>query len=130
MIAIVLALLFNSVGSLFAANSLLNQAQTFANQDATLICTGKTFKWISLRAFEETGKVEYIDPPEGAPDSPQHLKCAFTYLVESHSDGQLFYSDKPIFELNHAQLLPQYQVFLATSSKHLLAVTRAPPRNS
>ena len=126
-IAIVLALLFNSVGSLFAAASLLNKSQSFANQDAMLICTGKTFKWISLRAFDETGKVEYIDPPEGAPDSLQHLKCAYTYLAESSSDDELVSFNTPTFGRNHTQFSPQCRVFLAPNRKHLFAVTRVPP---
>jgi hypothetical protein len=126
-IAVVLALLFNSVGSLFAAASMLNQAQSFANQDAMLICTGKTFKWISLQAFDENGKVEYIEPPDSAPDSPQHLKCSYTYLAESSSDDEFVSFDMPTFRQNHTQLLPQHEELLVPSSKHLFAVTRAPP---
>ncbi len=121
------ALLFNATGALFASNSIINQAQTFANDDAVLICTGHEFKWISLSTFEQTGTLEFIQPPEDAPTNAHGIKCTFAYLADCHND-------KALVATNVVSVAPltQNSLFLPNLSfvkthPYTLASTRAPP---
>lgn len=80
------ALLFNATFAVFVANSAVNRAQAFASDDAVLICTGHAYKWISLKAFNHDGSLEFIESPEGAPATPHGIKCVFGYLTDSGND--------------------------------------------
>lgn len=126
-ILLLCALLFNATGALFAANSIVNKAQAFANDDAILICTGHEYKWISLSAFEQTGALEFIPPPDDAPTNAHGIKCTFAYLADSHSDKTLVAIVNPV-----THPLSKFLPLLAYDSyvKNLpysLASARAPP---
>ena len=126
-ILLLCALLFNATGALLAANNIVNKAQAFANDDAILICTGHEYKWISLSAFEQTGALEFISPPDDAPENAHGIKCTFAYLADSHSDKTL---EAIVHSITPPQpklppLLP-YDSYVKTH-QYSLAIARAPP---
>lgn len=126
-LSVLTALLFNSVGALFAASSMLTYAQGFADEDRVLICTGSTYKWISLSTFELTGKVEYVDAPENAPSNLQEIKCSYAYLAD-HNPGPPWLTAQVqlTLPLNSNTAIGYFSALYATA-RHQLALTRAPP---
>jgi hypothetical protein len=122
-----MALLFNSIGALFAASSMLTYAQGFADEDKVLICSGSTYQWMSLSTFELTGKVEYVDAPENAPSNLQEIKCSYAYLADPNPDTPwLIAQVQPTFPLR-SNITIDYFNALYTTARHQLALTRAPP---
>lgn len=127
--SMVLALLFNSVGTLFAASSLLNQAKSFANQDVELICTGSSFKWMSISVYQQTGEIKYVDAPENAPSGFDNIKCSYSYLNDNHSDQTLL-GDIPSISVSiTTNEIVDYLNAEYLARKHQLAFSRAPPTN-
>jgi|TARA_R110002012_G_scaffold153561_2_gene313677 hypothetical protein len=121
------ALLFNATGALFASSSIINQAQTFANDDAVLICTGHQFKWISLSTFEQTGTLEFIQPPDDAPTNAHSIKCTFAYLADCHNDKALV-ATNPVSVAHFTQNSPALPyASVVKNHPYSLASTRAPP---
>jgi hypothetical protein len=126
-LSVLIALLFNSVGALFAASSMLTYAQSFADEDRVLICTGSTYKWISLSAFEVTGKVVFVDAPENTPANLQEVKCSYTYLADPNP-GVFWPTTQPelCLPVNSNTTIGFFNALYA-SAKHQLALSRAPP---
>jgi hypothetical protein len=126
-VTILIVLLFNSIGSLFAASSMLSAAQRYADEDSILICTGSTYQWISLKTFELTGKIEFVDPPENAPAEFKDLKCSYAYLADPTVHN--LWVGLPV-NLNLPINTPtriRYFNALYGDAKHQLRLTRAPP---
>lgn len=126
-LSVLLALLFNSVGTLFAASSMMSYAQSFADEDRILICTGSSYKWISLSAFESTGNIEFVDAPENAPSSLQEIKCSYAYLADPNPDYLW-----PITQTNFtlavdSNLTINYFGAIYATARNQLALSRAPP---
>jgi hypothetical protein len=120
-------MLFNSVGSLFAASSMLSYAQGFADEDRVLICTGSTYKWISLSTFELTGKVEFVDAPENAPSTLQEIKCSYAYLADPNPDNLWLTKQlNDTLPITSSVAIGYFGAIYATA-RHQLALTRAPP---
>ncbi|WP_299081030.1 hypothetical protein [uncultured Paraglaciecola sp.] len=126
-ISVLIALLFNSVGSLVAASSMVSHAQSFADDDRVLICTGSTYKWISLSSFELTGKVEFVDAPENAPTYLQEIKCTYAFLADPTFDD-LWVITQPhsTLGINTSSTIGYFNAIYATAP-HRLALSRAPP---
>lgn len=72
--------------SLLVSSWTINQANLFATEDATLICTGNQLRWISLSAFYETGQLSFIEAPENAPESIDEVDCVYSFLAEPTTD--------------------------------------------
>mgnify|MGYP000197484570 CR=1 FL=1 len=126
-VSVFIALLFNSIGSLFAASMMLNNAQQYADEDRILICTGSVYKWISLSSFEETGQLEFVDAPSNAPANLQEVKCSYAYLADPNSDDVWpTYTKTFTTVINNTQTLAYFNAIYATS-RHQLALSRAPP---
>jgi len=126
-LSVLVALLFNSVGSLFAASSMLTYAQGFVDEDRVLICTGSTYKWISLSTFELTGKVEFVEAPENAPSNLQEIKCSYAYLADPNPDHYCEIM-QPAFTLPIvSNITIGYFDAIYATARHQLALTRAPP---
>ncbi|MEP1382392.1 MAG: hypothetical protein ABJK64_01220 [Paraglaciecola sp.] len=126
-LAVIFALLFNAIASLYVSASMLNNAKSFAAEDSVLICTGSSYKWMSLSVYELTGKVEYIEPPENTPHNSQDIRCVYGYL----SDAK--YNDLVINSFDHlvipidVNLNINYFEALYPNAKHQLSLTRGPP---
>jgi hypothetical protein len=125
-----LALLFNSVGTLFAASSMLRYAQGFEDEDRVLICTGSTYKWISLSTFEQTGKVEFVDAPENAPTSLKEIKCSYAYLADPNSDSLWVTTQTNLNLPVVSNLSIDYFGAIFATARHTLSLSRAPPTYS
>lgn len=126
-ISVLVALLFNSIGSLFAASMMLNNAQQYADEDRILICTGSVYKWISLSSFEETGQLEFVEAPSNAPANLQEVKCSFAYLADPNTDDSWPQSTKVLEDaINNNQTIAYFNAVYATA-RHQLALSRAPP---
>lgn len=127
LLCLVFALFFNSVGTLFAASSLTSQAKSLNTQDVELICTGSTFKWMSVSIYQQTGEIQFVEAPENAPDGFDHIKCSYSYLYDNGSDQVLIsYQKKIVFENSSNQVI-DYTNAEYTARKHRLAPPRAPP---
>lgn len=127
LLCLVFALFFNSVGTLFAASSLLSQAKTFSNKDVELICTGSTFKWMSVSIFEQTGEIQFVEPPENAPEGFEHIKCSYSYLNDNSSNQALFTQQTTLEFVTLTNPVIDYINAQYTAQKHQLATSRAPP---
>ena len=126
-LSLLIALLFNSLGTLFAANSMLTYAQSFADEDRVLICTGSTYKWISLATFELTGKVKFVDAPENAPANLHEVKCTYAYLADHNPDTLgLMTQSQLTLAINSNTAIGYFSALFATA-RHQLAQSRAPP---
>jgi hypothetical protein len=126
-LSVLIALLFNSVGSFIAASSMLTYAQGFADEDRVLICTGSTYKWISFSTFELTGKVEFVDAPENAPTNLKEIKCSYAYLADPNPDNiNLITQTKITLPINPNIAIDYFGAIYATA-RHQLALSRAPP---
>jgi len=121
------ALLFNSVASVLVAGSLIRHAQAYADDNVMLICTGSTFKWISVSTYNQSGKLEFVEPPADSPSEYASPKCSFTYLSQTkhYIDWDIsafFFPIPPTSEsVIHEYLSVLFQPF------YLLALSRAPP---
>lgn len=126
---LVFALLFNAAGTLFAASSLVGQAQNYQNEEVALICTGSTFKWISVAVYQKTGKFEFVEKPADAPQYSKNIKCAQAYLHDSHGDKAIFthYLNLTAIKI-HFNSLPTINAEYLVK-KHQLATSRAPPKH-
>ncbi len=89
---LVVALIFNGTVSVLAASWTASQAQQYASGDEMLICTGNTFKWISQRAFLETGEFVPIEPPADAPAQISEVDCSNQYLSDLQTDNSFVVS--------------------------------------
>ena len=126
-ISVLVALLFNSIGSLFAASMMLNNAQQYADEDRILICTGSVYKWISLSSFEETGQLEFVEAPSNAPANLQEVKCSFPYLADPNPDDIWPQSTNNLeAAIKNNQTIAYFNAVYATA-RHQLALSRAPP---
>lgn len=124
---VLFALLFNSVGSVFASASILSHAQSFADDDKTLICTGSSYQWISMQYFHQTGEIKFVEPPADAPQSVTEIKCSYAYLSDTGS-AYLFSHSADAELLPVTQARPNAYITASYSlAKHRLAVSRAPP---
>ena len=124
---VILSLVINSTAAVLIAAWKVEKAQSFAGQDAMMICTGKTFKWVSLSAFEELGELKFIEPPENAPESVHEVDCSYSYLADNQSDNQ--------HSLQDIQSYAAYKALTArlaqrpyTAFPYQQALSRAPPR--
>ncbi|MDU0354128.1 hypothetical protein RS130_09430 [Paraglaciecola aquimarina] len=122
----VIMLLFNSTGSLFAASTILAQAKTYATDDIELICTGASFKWMSVSAYQQSGKIEFVEPPKNVPLGLENIKCSYSYLNDSSTDHLLHAQPTGHLQLTLAN--PKIAYFNAEyqARKHQLAISRAP----
>jgi hypothetical protein len=119
--------MFNSIGALFAAPSIASLAQDYAHHDAMLICKGKSFQWVSLSTYNQTGKLKVIEPPLDAPPAAKHVKCMYSYLADNNSDDDMSFEQLPVTETALVFSITQYIEFFLATPKHKLASTRAPP---
>lgn len=125
--SMVIALLFNSVGTLFAASSMLSQAKIFANNDVELICTGSTFKWMSVSIYQQTGKIQFVDAPADAPEGFDAVKCSYSYLNDNKSNHGLTSEQPRLTFENYSNQSIEYINAQYTARKHKLSISRAPP---
>jgi hypothetical protein len=123
----VIALLFNSVGTLFAASSMLSQAKSFANDDVELICTGTSFKWMSVSIYQQTGKIEFVDAPADAPEGFDTVNCSYSYLNDAHTDNALLEGSITLTFFNLSNKSIAYANAQYVARKHQLCLSRAPP---
>jgi hypothetical protein len=124
---LVLSLIFSQYLSVFAALSIKQINLDYLSQDITLICTGKTFKLVSLSAFEQTGELVFIEPPSNAPEGEHSYECPSLYALDKKADIS-FESAPNLARLieNNPSNIPQTaneQVSLA----FLISPARAPP---
>lgn len=123
---VILALLFNSTAPLLASTWAVNEAQQYATDDAMMICTGSTFKWISTAEYFDSGQVVFIDPPANAPTNLQSLDCSFEYISDQHTDQtNVSYQDNISIAYKATVLTRAQRPY--TSFAYLTAQTRAPP---
>ncbi|MEP0356063.1 MAG: hypothetical protein ABJH06_05980 [Paraglaciecola sp.] len=126
-LTVIFALLFNAIASLYVSASILNHTKDFAGEDSVLICTGTSYKWMSLSVYELTGKVEYIEPPENTPHNSQDIRCVYGYLSDAN------YHDLAINNVGHlvtpidVNFNIRYFEALYPNAKHQLSLTRGPP---
>ncbi|WP_289029148.1 hypothetical protein [uncultured Paraglaciecola sp.] len=124
---LILSLLFNGVASLYVSASMVSHANDFADQDSVLICTGTSYKWMSLSVYEQTGKVKYIDPPENSPENLSDLNCTYGYLSDSKYHGFIFNNLGDLVRPADSNLSIRYFQALYPNAKHQLPLTRGPP---
>jgi hypothetical protein len=106
---------------------MLAYAQGFADEDRVLICTGSTYKWISLATFELTGKVEFLDPPENAPSNLQEIKCSYAFLADPNPDTLWPTTQPPaVLPVNTNTAIGYFNALYAPA-RHQLSLSRAPP---
>jgi hypothetical protein len=121
-----LALVFNSTAPVLASSWKVNNAQQYSSDDAMMICTGSTFKWISTQAFYDLGQMVFIDPPADAPHHIDNLDCSFEFISDNEKQS---INDTNSYTLNLA-----YQAMATvraqrpyTAYPYQSAQTRAPP---
>ncbi|MCF2948549.1 hypothetical protein L0668_10560 [Paraglaciecola aquimarina] len=127
LLCLVFALFFNSVGTLFAASSLVSQAKSFTNQDVELICTGSTFKWMSVSHYQQTGEILFVDAPDNAPDGFEHIKCSYSYLNDNNSEQALISTQASLAYEPFSNQTIEFINAEYINRKHQLAPSRAPP---
>lgn len=122
----ILALLFSSTVPAIAASWNVNNAQQYVSDDAMLICTGSTFKWISTVDFYASGKLTFIEPPADAPNNIDNLDCSNVYINDPDK--------QPLQSILLNQILVRYQAIELdrlqrpfTSFPYQTAHSRAPP---
>lgn len=125
--ALVLSLIASQYLSVFAALSIKQINLDYLSQDITLICTGKSFKFVSLSAFEQTGKLVFIDPPAQAPESEHSYECPSLFALDKKDDIS-FDSDPNLARLIEISATNSPQTFSEQSSlAFLVSPARAPP---
>jgi hypothetical protein len=124
---VLFTLLFNSIGALYAASSLLSRAQTFANDNTALICTGSSFKWISMSVYQQTGIIAFVDAPDNAPSNIEQTKCSYAYLADTHCDDKYLTGQKHTISLVNSNIAMSYINAIYATAKHQLAPSRGPP---
>lgn len=113
--------------SLLATALVVNEAQSYASDDAMLICTGSDYRWISQSAFIEFGETVYLEAPSDAPTTDGHsLDCGYKYL-SLHDDhvGELPHIAGAA--LAHQQLVQRLAQRPYTAYPYQHSLSRAPP---
>lgn len=124
---ILFVLIFNSTFSVLASSYNTNQAQHYAKNDAVLVCSGTSFKWMSKSAFIEKGLVIYIDAPENAPEEYHQVKCSYAYLADLHTDNVSVDVNIQKSEIIYHALVLTIAKRPYISFSYLTALSRAPP---
>lgn len=125
----IFTLLFNAITSLYVSASMFNDAKDFVDEDSVLICTGTSYKWMSLSVYERTGKVEYIEPPEHTPKNLKDIRCVYGYLADSNDNDLAVNSlNNLIAPLDKNPNISYFEALYA-DAKHQLSLTRGPPFN-
>lgn len=106
---------------------LTKQAKMLGNQDVELICTGSTFKWMSLSVYQQTGEILFVEAPENAPSGFEHIKCSYSYLNDAQTDKFVLSHISLLPVLNYSQAKVNIINALHIGRKHQLALSRAPP---
>ncbi|WP_441004534.1 hypothetical protein [Pseudocolwellia agarivorans] len=127
---ILFVLVFNSTFSVVVAAYNTNQAQNYAKDDAVLICSGTSFKWMSKSAFIEEGKIIYIDEPENTPSEYHQIKCSYSYLIDHHTFELSTPLDVQISEIKYRALVLAIAHRPYTSFTYSTSLSRAPPYTS
>lgn len=123
---VIIALFFNSTASVLASAWSVNTAQQYATNDAMMICTGSTFKWISVKDFYESGQINYIEAPADAPDNIRNVDCSYSYIAEQYTNSTYTPFSLVDFIAYQATTLDRIQRPY-TSFPYSTAQTRAPP---
>ena len=118
--------MLNALRPTYAAYAMQQVAQTGAERDLMLICTGKGMKWASLSLFEQTGQLQYVDAPSDLGE--QQLQHCPVYYLSDLQDEELYVA-ADLLTLTRAY---QAQVNVALQSAnqlyHPCPQSRAPPR--
>ena len=108
-----------------ASASVLSMANTNqAQQDAVMICTGNSYRWVSLSEFYESGKLVDVETNK---QSVPHFTCplgAFD-LFNDEDDGGFSYSIKLAFEASIHFYFNHYQSVQISIDRSV--DTRGPP---
>ena len=123
-------LIFNSTFAVLASSYNTNQAQYYANNDAVLICSGTSFKWMSKSAFIEQGRVVYIEAPNDVPSEFHQVKCSYAYLADLHTDNISVDLNTQIDDIIYHALVITIAKRPYASFTYLAALSRAPPQLS
>ena len=124
--SVILTLIANGSIAVLAASWQVEQAQKYASDDAMLICTGSTFKWISQSVFFDTGEFSFIEPPEDAPETVHQVDCSYSYLADNQSD-QTFESFLSAEFVAHNSYVARLAQRPYTAFPYQKAQPRAPP---
>lgn len=127
---ILFVLIFNSTFSVLVSAYNTNQAQHYAKNDAVLICSGTSFKWMSKSAFIEKGLVVYVDAPDDAPSEYHQVKCSYAYLADLHTDDASVDENTQKDDVIYHALVLTIAKRPYTSFPYLTALSRAPPHIS
>jgi len=120
-------LIFNSTFSVLVAAYNTNQAQSYATDDAILICSGTSFKWMSKSAFIDEGKIIYIDEPENTPSEYHQIDCSYSFLAEHHVFELSSPVEIQISEIKYKALAIRIAQRPYTSFTYSTSLSRAPP---
>ncbi|MGJ8680015.1 hypothetical protein [Paraglaciecola sp.] len=121
-----LALIFNSTAPVLASSWKVNNAQQFVSDDAMMICTGKSFKWISTQAYYDLGELVFIDPPADAPSDISNIDCAYGFILDHEKQTKqdpATLSQRVAYQTNVLSLAKKPY----TAYPYQTAHTRAPP---
>lgn len=126
-IGLILSLIASQYLSVFSALAIKHLGDDYLDQDVTLICTGKTFKFVSLSAFQQTGELVFVDAPTDAPDEPHNYVCP-SFLSLDKNDDASYSANASLVLLNKplSTKVARESVNLA-SPYFLLSSARAPP---
>lgn len=124
---LVLSLIISQFFSVSAALTVKQVNLEFLNQDITLICTGKTFKFVSLSAFEQTGELVFVDPPADAPDDDHTYECPSLFALDKKDD--ISFESTPYLArlIESSPFNSPKTAFEQASLAFLISPARAPP---
>jgi len=120
-------LIFNSTFSVVVAAYTANQAQNHGTEDAVLICSGTSYKWMSKSAFIEQGIIQYIDEPQDIPDQYHQVKCSYSYLIDHHTVDLITPTHIQVNEIKYKALVITIAQRPYTSFTYSTSLSRAPP---
>lgn len=126
-IGILIMLLFNSIGTIVVASALTHSAKNFTSQDVELVCTGATFKWMSVSHYQQTGEILFVDAPADAPSGFEHIQCANTYITDTSNEYCLLKAELNVSLVNNSNQTIDYLNAEYSARKHQRYSSRAPP---
>lgn len=123
-------LIFNSTFPVTVAAYNTNQAQTYTTEDAVLICSGTSYKWMSKSLFIEQGIIQYVDEPQDIPNQYHQIECSYSYLLDHHSVDLSTPTHIQVSDIKYKALVITIAQRPYTSFTYSTALSRAPPHIS